>query len=733
MTKIFTVDALAAAGKTFASIKYVTAQVRGGERFIITVPSIKLMDQVKIDYEKAGCARIIAYHSEDGSPETVSSRLTRHFKDCTHDVGEIVLVTFAAFERLPYIERRADWHLIIDEVPQIVFHERFSLLENRDKLLELFTEVPFNAAYTMLHASETDTGHVDDVAKNRFKDRVTAQFKDVSNKLLSDHWNVYAQSCQLETFRTVENTENAIDVFGILRPSIIEGFKSVTLMGACLTDSILYRHWLAIGIEFEPHPGIKPRFTKYPNANLVTVQYVIERAWSGKLRDGTQPDGRRNIDHIAERCLEALGDRPYVYLLNKDDPLKPENGVALPHAVYGLNSYQGFHNAMVLSALNPPPAYFGFVADFIGMDSEETRTAIYRQAAFQAAARISLRDIDDRHAKVIQVADRDTAYWLADLIGTSRIEKLAGPDLVAPDLRERDMPKSGVERVQQHRANKKAKLLAGLEEVNTSSPALTASYIIEDSVSAAEGWFGGSIWSDVYAKSPLDQIGPVGFAGFVEFLRDLHSRELNKGEEMHISPAIFAKGDKRAISDIQKMWGVWLDCDDATEITPEKFSAIFPHVKFVAYSTAGCSADKMKYRLAIPTTHAMSAEAYAEIQLQIREILRKRGYYDNDAIKDRRQKDPQAKASGFDRKHTASMYALPVQPVAGAEQAFFEVSDGPTRKPIDPFVWIDRTIIDHRPMAEPISKEFSVDEWLEILRVVNERTEAATDEELEAV
>src|ERR1700733_10569934 len=129
-------------------------------------------------------------------------------------------MTMAAMERLKYIQRRGSWNLIVDEAPAAVFHQRFSLMENRGHLLDLFDARPWNAAYTVLNASENHTSRLVDAARNMFEDEITHHVSEVANKLLSDHWQCFAPNDQLAAFRTVENSKNAIDIFALLQPSV---------------------------------------------------------------------------------------------------------------------------------------------------------------------------------------------------------------------------------------------------------------------------------------------------------------------------------------------------------------------------------------------------------------------------------------------------------------------------------------------------------------------------------
>jgi hypothetical protein len=63
---------------------------------------------------------------------------------------------------------------------------------------------------------------------------------------------------------------------------------------------------------------------------------------------------------------------------------------------------------------------------------------------------------------------------------------------------------------------------------------------------------------------------------------------------------------------------------------------------------------------------------------------------------------------GFDpSKYTASsMFYLPAQAAAGPEASFFLVFDGDKRQAIDPYQWIDKTIINHRPEPDVAAPQF---------------------------
>lgn len=693
--QIFTVDALAAASKTYNAIRFAIAGVRAGEKNIFCVPSTDLAKQIEQDCRKLGCSAVTAIHSEDGKGGSVVARLNTHFQTADPDRGEILILTMAAMERLKYIERRASWHLIVDELPSPVFHEAISLHENRDHVLDLITEQPWNAAYSMLLASETDTGRVADVARNRHSDQITHQVSEAANKLLSDHWNCFALNDQLARFRAPVDGQNTLDFFGLLQPAIFAGFKSVTLMGACLEESLLYRHWLSLGIDFVPHPKIKPRFTQYPNGGLVTIQYAIDRDWSARLRS---MDGI--FDNVISRCKAALNGEKYVYLINKGmDIPNLADGVQLPHVSHGLNHFARFHNAMLLSALNPSPAYFGFCSDMIGLDGDEVRTAIYRAAVYQAAMRISIRNLEDTHSKRVQVVDKSTAIWLTTLIAGSHVEKLPGVDPVPEDRRRVCIPKTGAERWNTHRRQIKQDLIAGLDRVNgflVKNPTNDMLYI-KDTVS--RDCHVGTIFQDKFSLYGIST-STIPVNSFRTLLAEAHQQVIGeKDDRCLISPGVYDPnlGDTwRGNANLVNLSGVWMD-NDGGDLTPGVFAKMLK-VPLIIFNTFSSTLAAPRWRVWIPTSHLLTPEAHQELIAQIRKMLIDRKFYGKKYIA--KNPDKQVNHHGFDEGKFAStsMFYLPSQARAGKAASFFNEHNWDNEL-LNPYQWIERSIVDHR---EPV-------------------------------
>ena len=195
-----------------------------------------------------------------------------------------------------------------------------------------------------------------DVARNRWTDEITAQVAEFANKLLSGHWHCFVLNDQLARFEQPKDHVNALDVCWPVTTYGVRRFQERHHDGGHASMKVDHLPLLARPRgRFYPHPKIIPRFTAYPNADLVTIQYVIDREWSARLWD-TLIDGKRVIEIIADRCQTALNGAPFVYLINaSEDKLTFGNGLRLPHVAHGINQYSNFHNAILLSALNSTP------------------------------------------------------------------------------------------------------------------------------------------------------------------------------------------------------------------------------------------------------------------------------------------------------------------------------------------------------------------------------------------
>src|SRR4051794_30900007 len=96
-----------------------------GTKVLIAQPSIFLIDQTLADLASlTPGGRHRAIHS--GNSDRVIADIIDHCKQTALD-GEVLLITHSALMLLPYLHRKHDWHLIMDEVPQADWCSEFNV------------------------------------------------------------------------------------------------------------------------------------------------------------------------------------------------------------------------------------------------------------------------------------------------------------------------------------------------------------------------------------------------------------------------------------------------------------------------------------------------------------------------------------------------------------------------------------------------------------------------------
>lgn len=151
MTILF-FDALAGAGKTRALARYADRLARHGDKVLFIQPTKHLIDKTIQDELLPLDAPypIKPIHGDtDLETNSVVRDLVAHFQQ-TPPGGEILFATHAAFFRLPFIQNKGDWILIVDEVPQVDVFDEKNLPETHNLITPYLALVPEGPRYGSL-------------------------------------------------------------------------------------------------------------------------------------------------------------------------------------------------------------------------------------------------------------------------------------------------------------------------------------------------------------------------------------------------------------------------------------------------------------------------------------------------------------------------------------------------------------------------------------------------------
>lgn len=146
-------DALAGTGKTRALARYSHYLAGVSHKVLFVQPTKHLITKTIADELRPldPSYPIRAIHGDAAlHTKSVIADIVAHFRTAAPGEGEILFVTHAAFLLLPYIERKAEWTLIMDEVPQVDVFEELRLPDTHHLITPFLELVPGGAAYGRL-------------------------------------------------------------------------------------------------------------------------------------------------------------------------------------------------------------------------------------------------------------------------------------------------------------------------------------------------------------------------------------------------------------------------------------------------------------------------------------------------------------------------------------------------------------------------------------------------------
>ena len=239
--------------------------------------------------------------------------IIEHAKHTTLD-GEVLFITHSALMLLPYFHRRQDWHLIMDEIPQADWCAEFNVPDTHRLITDCFTVDPDAANLAdnrYVRAVPKDRKALEKMARNKDRDQVWDIFQQFANVLISPHWSAYVLDDQYTNLINGAGERRKLLAFAHLRPSLLDGFASATIMGACFKQSVLYQLWSAMGVKFRPHKAItkRLRYTTHGNGNLLTIRYATEEDWSKNFRDKMMDGALTVHDRVVQRVAETFSGR----------------------------------------------------------------------------------------------------------------------------------------------------------------------------------------------------------------------------------------------------------------------------------------------------------------------------------------------------------------------------------------------------------------------------------------
>ena len=732
-------EAPTGSGKTRTATRLACDRVPRNVKTAIIQPTIRLCHQSRKNAATyvaqasppTPTKKIKTIVSQLGREEKVAHRITDYLNQ-RDETGDLLFLTHAGFLRTDYWHRARDWHLFVDEAPDIGYYRKFRLKDHHHELTSLFRAIPcgISERYNMLQAR--DHGQLQLVLDRLCDDEIHEAFADLTSRLVSANWSLYVEREQFSAFERGERHE--LEVHGLLHPSIFEQFASVTLMAANLRDTIMYRYYEKLGCTFAEHRVINDGldYREHQNGWRLVIRYLCERKWSKTLRDlivHNPDDEDDDPTSVGQLYLQLCQDEaakhskhPPLWIANNDIGDDDFEGVRMTNVPHGMNNLQAHDVCCIMSALNPPQAHRVFLQEMCGLTERDIRRAILSQTAYQACGRGILRNPNSTGTFLLIVPDRDTAEDIARYYPGCQIEGLITDYQMPrgrgrPDKYDSDAARENARREQnrlhsQRVRNKSLNIELSAYAGQTPDEArASAVHILNDWAEIAPernniGAFAYSEWANTQDKHGL---GDTTFQPMPDFIDELRRRQAithrSKNANTLLSPTIFAHDvlpdnmiaagvelnvTARAKDNAVACRGFVLDMEHG-DMTPDDFASLFPKIEFAAYSSWSHAPTAPRYRIAIPSTHYVPAAIHTLILQTIRRRIEAAGWGNRHAG---------GPKHGIDtgKLQEAAMFYWPChRPHA------FLVHQHEGREPLNPYEWVslmpDELLVTASPQA----------------------------------
>ena len=358
------------------------------------------------------------------------------------------------------------------------------------------------------------------------------------------------------------------------------------------------------------------------------------------------------------------------------------------------------------------------------MNGDDVRDSYYHQAIYQAYLRTSERDPSSQAEKKLIVMDKQAADWLLTLFPRAQVGKLGSA--IKPVSNPVGRPKKHEDAAARQRACRERKRLQNmleLDAINGTTMALTTAQqvvpligpVTHPGLAAIKAMKpeGGtetvSIFASIYSTEPSCHLNYESVDEFIGALKGIWRETVaDKEDNILLSPATFdpslSEGTSRGKENVRYIRGLWLD-NDGGDLPYVEFVKLLPRLRMVCMNTFSTAPGNERYRVFIPTTHAMTVAAHAEIMAQIERIMNNAGYFSNKQIE--RSPDRAGKRKhGFDLSKFVpnSLFYAPCQAGPGG-YSFFKDFNKDGREALDPYFYINTSILDgldEEPLETPL-------------------------------
>lgn len=440
---IYFVDGPVGSHKTSSMYRFVAACPQA--KFTIGTPTNSMTDQIAGGLEAVGVS-CLPIHRDNGKKQGSAARYRTALMGGTrviainHDVAlKLVLDKMDCdFIKNPDLfapDDYSDIELIIDEILSV--YKRFTLkgmtLSN-EWVSTYFNTLKPNENSEYYHLTLNERGRAA-WAKGFLEEQqpLSQQQRAIFDHTLNEHYRVAVSVNDFKELNRGKRT--SLSFFVTVRPSVLQQYRSATIIGANFKKSMLYKMWKD-EVNFQPHPYIKGDYDDFSHKHKLSVvinhYYFCEPTFS-KTR--LNVIGHENVFDKAAPVIESIlkqnnqnQDVPYIFAVNNPEKegdsdyrwiTEVEEGFAerISANPRGQNGHKDKHASVFLAAVNFSNIDTAYLQAACNISPSEAREAMTFENISQFHGRTSIRIQDADDNLYFFSPDRDSAIAMREEFG----------------------------------------------------------------------------------------------------------------------------------------------------------------------------------------------------------------------------------------------------------------------------------------------------------------------------
>ncbi len=452
MVKFYKRIAAPASGKSYGAVRYMLQQIReNNKKFVLAAISVELCKDLRDNLKALDKDLIIEVVIEATTPSSqrVRDKYEEHLQEAEADV---IIITHSTLLNYKGVPPKDNWHMVVDELPNIVSMSPQTGTLTNDKLgqwLE-YKHPDTSVGYREMGIKvgwestlEKELAASERVAKGEgFIDATTFQ---ILQGILSGDTSILRSEYLEDNVLMVKYYSSTIrDPNQVWR-----GFEEVTFLCAEFEKQltgIVFKH--KYGIVVPEKEDILLRSTEYKSPERIKIYPLLlppttftkktSRSYYDKSTGSKYPkeeikEGLTEVfEHLVDVAATIVGEQGYIYTVNKFRTDQITEGAygflserdkvsRLKYNPHGLNRFMDFNIALGLFHCNPSPyqlVLLRHIAESCGVEDkilfDGYETTAYLDPIFQLVTRTAIRDFEDLQEIICIVPDYRVAKYLTD-------------------------------------------------------------------------------------------------------------------------------------------------------------------------------------------------------------------------------------------------------------------------------------------------------------------------------